>query len=93
VFENTFWATEMDIAPPRVLKKIARASMLAVSIPLLRAKGGSKLTSGGHILRTTDGLYSNEWKLYCRSGTYASEQLVSYPDPGVARDLQRVQQS
>lgn len=84
VFEKTFWATEMDIAPPRVLKKIARASMLAVSIPPAKEKGGRKLTSSGHILRTTDRLYSDEWKLDCRSGTYASEQLVSDPDPRVA---------
>lgn len=84
VFEKTFWATEMDIAPPRVLKKIASASILRVSMLPARRKGGRKLTSSGHILRTTDALYSNEWKLDCRSRTYPSEQLVSYPDPRVA---------
>ena len=27
LLENTFWATEMEIAPPRVLKKITNASV------------------------------------------------------------------
>lgn len=84
MFEKTFWATEMDIAPPRVLKKIARASMLVVSVLPVEAKNGRERTSGGHVLCAADSLYSDEWKLDCCSGTYASEELVSDPDPGVA---------